>query len=207
MAKGRGIEGDSEQEEMLVQALGRAVSSYDGLTGRHSGRVGVLAGLLAAQLDLSCPDRLLVAHAGVVHDLGKLGISPTILAKEGRLTPDEIDEVQRHPIIGAEMLLSLSAELAAMAAGVRAHHERWDGGGYPDGLAGEDIPVFGRVLAVVDVYDAITHPRSYRKTIYSPSHARAFVEERSGTHFDPECVSASLDVLRARERGRRQFST
>ncbi|MGO9198220.1 MAG: HD-GYP domain-containing protein [Acidimicrobiales bacterium] len=189
-----------------MRALGHAVSSYDGLTGRHSGRVGALAELLAAQLDIAYPDRLIVAHAGVLHDLGKLGIAPAILDKEGRLTAEEMEEVHRHPIIGAEMLLAISPDLAPMAAGVRAHHERWDGTGYPDGLAAEDIPLFGRVLSVMDVYDALTHPRSYRKTIYSPSRARTFLEDRAGTQFDPDCVNASLDVLRAKERARRQFS-
>ncbi len=201
-----GTNRSDKQEQSLVRALGQAVASYDGLTGRHSGRVGDLAGLLAAQLDLSSPDRLIAAHAGVLHDLGKLGMAPSVLAKEGRLTPEETAEVQRHPIIGAEMLLAISTDLAPMAAGVRAHHERWDGTGYPDRLAGAAIPVFGRVLAVVDVYDALTHPRTYRKTIYSASHARAYLLERAGPHFDPDCVDASLDFLVARERGRRQFS-
>jgi putative two-component system response regulator len=195
-----------QEEESLVRALGSAVSSYDGLTGRHSGRVGDLAALLAAQLDLDHPDRLLVKHAGVLHDLGKLGVPRAILAKEGRLTPAERAEVQRHPDIGAEMLLSISPDLAPMADGVRAHHERWDGEGYPNRLAGEAIPRFGRLLAVIDVYDAITHPRSYRKTVYSPSRAQEFLRERSGTQFDAECVSAALDVLAARQRSRRQFS-
>ncbi|MGD0082909.1 MAG: HD-GYP domain-containing protein [Acidimicrobiales bacterium] len=200
-----GNSASERQEQSLVRALRLAVSSYDGLTGRHSGRVGSLAGLLATQLDLASPDRLIVAHAGVLHDLGKLGLSPEVLVKEGRLTPEETEEVQRHPIIGAKMLLAISPALASMAAGVRAHHERWDGAGYPDGLAGEAIPVFGRVLAVVDVYDALTHPRSYRKTIYSAGRARAYLQEHVGTYFDPDCVSATLDILRAKERGRRQF--
>lgn len=194
------------QEDPLVRAFWEAISSYDSMTGTHSGRVADLAGLLAAQLDINLPDRLLMAHAGLVHDLGKLGLPPAILAKSGPLTPEERAEVERHPIIGADILLSTSFDLAPMAAGVRAHHERWDGTGYPDGLAGEQIPLFGRVLAVVDVYDALTNPRTYRNFVYTRSQARTFLEEHAGSHFDPECVSASLDVLIAQDRGRRQFS-
>ncbi len=142
----------------------------------------------------------------MLHDLGKLGVSGAILAKEGRLTPDERAEIERHPDIGADMLLAVSPDLAPMAEGVRAHHEQWDGGGYPRGLAGEAIPRFGRLLGVIDVYDAITHPRSYRKTVYSRARARDFLRERSGTHFDPECVNAAIEVLIAADLGRRQFS-
>ncbi len=200
-----GSGGRGGQDSSLVRALGRAVTTYDGLTGRHSGRVGALAELLAAQLDLAFPDRLVLAHAGILHDLGKLGIASTILDKEGRLEPDDMADIHRHPIIGAEMLLALSPDLAPMADGVRAHHERWDGNGYPYGLAGEDIPLFGRVLAVVDVYDSLTHPRTYRKTVYSAGRARSFVEDHAGSHFDPECVSAIVAALRERENAKRQF--
>lgn len=200
------VEGVAQQRYLLVRAFGRAISDYDLLTGNHSGRVSHLAALLAAQLDLDRPDRLLVAHAGVVHDLGKLGIDPRILSKPGPLTTDERAEIERHPIIGSEMLLSISPDLAPMAAGVRAHHERWDGRGYPDGLAGSEIPVFGRVLGVVDVYDALTHPRSYRRTVFSAAKARSYLEEHAGTQFEPECVHATMDILRAAERARRQFA-
>jgi putative two-component system response regulator len=198
------IEGNFYRES-IVHALNQAVIYYDEPTGGHSARVGDLAGLLAAQLDLGHPDRLLVAHAGVIHDIGKLGIKPEILAKAGPLTPEERTEVQRHSAIGAEVLLDISPDLALLAGGVRAHHERWDGTGYPDGLAGEQIPLFGRLLAVVDVYDALTSPRNYRKSFYTSDEAMAYIEEHAGTQFDPECVSATLDVLRAQAHGLHQF--
>ena len=197
----------SSRRRLQTEAHSRCRAQFSRSCPEPQGRrsplhVGDLAGLIAAQLDIDRPDRLLVAHAGVVHDLGKLGLSPAILAEPGPLTPEERVEVERHPVIGAEVLLSISADLAPMAAGVRAHHERWDGTGYPDGLAGEEIPLFGRLLAVVDVYDALTHPRIYRKAVYTRSRARAYLEEHAGTHFDAECVSASLDILRAKARGR-----
>lgn len=196
-----------EHRDLLVAAFRDALNAYDSQLARHSGKVGTLAALLAAQLDLDHADRLLVGHAGVVHDLGKLGVSPSILQKPGPLTPEERVQVQRHSAIGAETLLSLSDELEPMAAGVRSHHERWDGHGYPDGLAGEEIPRFGRLLAVVDVYDALTQERAYRKKVFSSEEGRAYLEENAGTQFDPEYVSAVLDVLRAQAADRRTFPT
>lgn len=196
----------NEHEDSLVRAFRKAISAYDATTGKHSGRVGDLAALLAAELDIDHPDRLLVTHAAVVHDLGKLGLSSVILNKPGPLTPEERAEMELHPVIGSEVLLSVSSDLAPMAAGVRSHHERWDGTGYPDGIAGEEIPFFGRLLAVVDVYDALTHSRTYRNFAYTPSRARAYLEEHVGSQFDAECVRAGLDVLRAKQQGRRQFA-
>jgi len=197
----------SEHEESLVHAFDSALGAYDTHLAGHSSRVGNLAGLLAAQLDLERPDRLLVTHVAIVHDLGKLGLPRDVLVKSGPLTADERREVERHPAIGASVLLAMSQDLVPLAAGVRAHHERWDGAGYPDGLSGEQIPLFGRLLAVVDVYDALTHPRIYRSNVFSPAQARAYLEEHAGTQFDPECVRAGLEVLIAHERERRQFPT
>lgn len=186
----------------ITRAFSQALSEYDESTADHSERVGGLASRLAAELDLDYPDRLLVTHAGLIHDLGKLGVKPAILVKAGPLTSDEWVEVQRHSAIGAEVLLDISPELAPMAEGVRAHHERWDGTGYPDGLAGEQIPVFGRLLAVVDVYDALTSPRAYRRSAFSPGEAMTYLEGHAGTQFDPTCVAAVLDVLRSQNRSR-----
>lgn len=197
--------GGHEHERSLVHAFDSALDAYDAHLGGHGTRVGHLAGLLAAQLDLDRPDRLLVTHVALIHDLGKLGLPRSILNKRGPLSPDEREAVQRHPVVGADVLLAMSRDLDQLAAGVRSHHERWDGGGYPDHLSGESIPYFGRLLAVVDVYDALTHPRAYRNQIFSPPAARAYLEEHAGTQFDPECVRASLEMLIGLERERRQF--
>lgn len=197
--------GRDKPQSSLVHAFERALDSYDAHVARHSERVSDLARVLAAHLDLDHPDRLLVARAGVVHELCKLGLPRGILGKPGPLSPDERAAMERHPIIGADVLLVMSHDLKSLAAGVRAHHERWDGSGYPDGLAGEQIPLFGRLLAVVDVYDALTHPRVYRKGVLSPAKARDYLDEHAGTQFDPECVSAGVEVLTAREQRRSQF--
>ncbi|MGO8877582.1 MAG: HD-GYP domain-containing protein [Acidimicrobiales bacterium] len=192
-------------EQSLVDAFDSALGAYDAHLAGHASRVGNLAGLLAAQLDLDRPDRLLVTHIAIVHDLGKLGLPREILNKKGRLSPEERAAVQQHPVIGADVLLAMSRDLDPLAAGVRAHHERWDGTGYPDHLSGTQIPFFGRLLAVMDVYDALTHPRIYRNNVFTPEAAREYLAEHSGTQFDPECVSASLEVLIAHEKERRQF--
>lgn len=180
-----------------MQAFGRALAWYDVPTERHSGRVSSLAALMAAELDLDTRERIVAADAGLVHDLGKLGMPTEILSKPGPLTEAERAAMERHPVIGAEILLRISPDLSTVALGVRSHHERWDGLGYPDGTAGEQIPLFGRLVAVVDVYDALTHRRSYRKSVYSPSRARRYLADHAGTEFDPECVEAALPVLRA----------
>ena len=197
---------DAEGQDTVVRRLEGVLAAYDQDLWNHSIQVSDLARLLAAQLDLDHPGRPLVAHAGVVHDLGKVGLPRAILDKPGPLTAEERQAVERHSAIGADMLLALSPQFAPLAEAVRTHHERWDGGGYPDGLAGEKIPRSGRVLAVVDVYSALTQPRRYRSTVFSPAEARAYLQEHAGTQFDPECVAASLDVLRAHETSRRQLS-
>ena len=189
----------------IVRAFNEAVSDYDESTAAHSGRVGDLVGEVAAQLDLDRPEQLLARHAGIIHDLGKLGIKPAILAKAGPLTPSERAEVQRHSAIGAEVLLDISPDLTHLAEGVRSHHERWDGTGYPDGLVGNQIPLFGRILAVADVYDAMTSPRNYRPKVFTMDETRSYIEDQAGMQFDPDCADAMVEVLRSRARGRSQF--
>lgn len=196
-----------EHRHEVVESFGRMLPAYDADLWDHSDVVADLGLLVAAEIDFDHPDRLLVADAGVVHDLGKLGVPRSILDKPGPLTVEERRAVERHPAIGADMLLAISPHLTALAEAVHSHHERWDGSGYPDQLAGEEIPRAGRVLAVVDVYSALTQQRSYRSKVFSPGEARAFLEEHAGSHFDPQCVEATVGVLQARRIRRRHFSS
>ncbi len=196
----------STHHDQIVHALGRALSSYDPDLWLHSDRVARLTMLLAAQLDLDHPDRLLARSAGLLHDIGKLGLPPAVIAKPGPLTAEEHAVVEDHTAIGANLLRALPPLPAPLAAAVRAHHERWDGLGYPDRLAGAAIPRLGRLLTTIDVYCALTQLRGYRSDVFSPAEARAYLEQHSGTQFDPECVRASLEVLRADALGRRQFA-
>ena len=129
--------------------------------------------------------------AGLLHDLGKAGISRRILNKPGKLTEEEFAEIKEHPPLGSMMIISEIEALQQVVPIVRHHHERFDGKGYPDGLAGQDIPLEARILAVVDAFDAMTHERSYRKAM-SREEALAELERGAGTQFDPAVVEAFL---------------
>ena len=135
--------------------------------------------------------------AARLHDLGKIGVPDVILHKPGRLTAGEWDVMRKHPVWGAEALASVPGA-AGVAAAVRGHHERWDGGGYPDGLAGEDIPVASRIIAVADAWHAMTSNRSYRRAL-DEEHARQELRDGAGTQFDPVAVKALLIVVKDRE--------
>ncbi len=189
----------------LVQVVAQVLARHDAALGAHVRRVGHLAGLLAARLDLEPCERRAVEDAGVVHDVGKLGVPRLLLDKRGPLSAIERGEIERHAAIGARTLGALSDAFSPLAAGVRAHHERWDGNGYPDRLRGEEIPRIARVLSVIDVYDALTHARAYRDPM-TASQAREYLEEHAGTQFDPQCVDAAVEVLWEQDRGLRRFA-
>lgn len=131
--------------------------------------------------------------AGLIHDIGKIGVSESILNKPGYLTTDERREIERHPEIGWR-LLSSTNEYSELAQFVLNHHEKWDGSGYPNGLKGEAIPLEARIIAVADAYDAMTSERSYRVAL-SKEKAIEELRKGSGTHFDPEIVTVFIDQV------------
>jgi putative nucleotidyltransferase with HDIG domain len=186
----------------LLPALNSAVSMYDRGTAQHSARVARMAAQMGERLGMGRRDVEAARWAGMLHDLGKLAVPPEVLRKPGPLDEDEWAEVRRHPIVGAEMLVAVSPELGAVAAAVRAHHERWDGRGYPDGAAGEAIPLLGRIVSLADVYDSLTHPRPYRTGHFTPPQAMTELERGAGTRFDPALVpmfvEAQVDELTGR---------
>jgi putative two-component system response regulator len=186
-------EGLRASEEETIHRLGLAAELRDEGTGRHIARVGRSAGLLALQLGLE-PDRCeLLRLASQLHDLGKIGIPDEILRKTGPLSAVERTVMERHPQIGHRILSeSPSPLLQAAAAIALSHHERWDGAGYPFGLAGESIPTDGRIVAVVDVFDALTAVRPYRPA-YSPEEAAEMMTGGHGVQFDPEILAVFLD--------------
>jgi putative nucleotidyltransferase with HDIG domain len=185
-----------QQRDLFVNTitiLAQAVELRDDYTGGHTARVTHYAELLARQMNLDAADLRWIRFGTPLHDIGKIGIDDAILRKPGPLTPDEYKIMQSHTIKGAAILSTLP-DLAPIIPIVRSHHERWDGKGYPDGLAGAGIPRLARIVAVADTFDAMTSDRPYRKGM-PPEVAFAEVEKQGGKQFDPECAAAFL-VLR-----------
>jgi putative nucleotidyltransferase with HDIG domain len=176
----------------LITALEQASAFNDDDTGNHIRRVAAFSGLLAEEL--GCPPALCSAlrrYAGL-HDVGKVGIPDTILRKTGRLTPEELEEMKAHTLIGADLLRT--AGLPPVAVNIAlCHHERWDGSGYPRGLRGPQIPLEARIVAVADVYDALRSERGYKPSM-SVAEATAFLREQAGVHFDPALIERFLGL-------------
>lgn len=180
----------TEVELDLVEPLGFAAEYRDEEAHEHTLRVGRAAALLAGELAL--PDEVvgMIAHAARLHDVGKIGLSDSILLHSGPYSPEEFELMKSHVAIGAEILGRGHSRLLRLAAEIaRTHHERWDGSGYPEGLSGEEIPTSGRIVALVDTFDALCHPRPYRWA-KSPTEALAELRSLSGHAFDPAVVSA-----------------
>ena len=177
-----------------LRRLALAAEYRDDNTHEHTQRVGHLAALLARGAGLG--DRMvrLVREAAPLHDLGKIAIPDSILLKPGRLEPEEYEVVKTHAVLGARVLEGGESELLAVAERIaRSHHERGDGGGYPDGLAGEDIPAVARITAVADVFDVLVHERPYKDS-WGVEAAAEEIRKGSGTQFDPSVVAA-FDAL------------
>ncbi|WP_198170905.1 PAS domain S-box protein, partial [Deinococcus arboris] len=174
----------------VLERLARAAEYRDDDTGEHMTRVGTTAASIAAYLGLPEVDVHLIRQAAPMHDVGKIGISDSILLKPGRLTPEEFDIVKTHCNIGSNILSGGQSPLVVMAEEIaRTHHERWDGSGYPTGLQGEQIPMSGRIVAVADVLDALMSERPYKRA-WSQEAALAEIQTQAGRHFDPQVVDA-----------------
>ncbi len=178
------------REEEMIWRLARAIETRDGGTGEHVSRVATICRIIAEELGLSPEHCHHIYLAAPLHDVGKIGVADAILNKPGRLSPEEMTEVRRHVTFGGEILQNGSSELVRVAEIIATtHHERWDGTGYPFGLAGTAIPVEGRIGAVADVFEALCSARPY-KDAWPVAKARAEIIAQSGTHFDPACVAA-----------------
>ncbi len=182
-----------EATQDVLVALARAVDAKDPATEHHCGRVAERAVQLARLAGLAQNEVEAVGYGAVLHDVGKIGIREDVLRKPGILTDEERSEMQRHPLIGAEILrpLRLGQWVSPI---VRAHHERWDGRGYPDGLAGEAIPFGARIVSIVDAHDAMTHDRPYRARL-SDDEAIEELRRHRGAQFDPELTDLFLANL------------
>lgn len=201
-----------ETRRQVMQRLSRAAEYKDNETGRHVIRVGQISRLLGAAMGLGTQQCDLLGECAPLHDVGKIGIPDEVLLKPGRLDDDELVIMRRHCLYGCEILGPLDDreaahricsdvpllrdqqpfdELALARILALCHHERWDGGGYPFGLSGEDIPVEARIVSVVDVYDALCSDRPY-KTAMPPDEAAILIRDGAGTQFDPAVVDAFL---------------
>lgn len=188
----RAVAEAASREREIIRRLMLAAEFRDDQAGDHLTRVAGCVIAIAEALGVSETQADDIALASTMHDIGKIGVPDGILLKAGPLTDDERREMQRHAQRGFRMLDGSSSRLLKLASEIAlTHHERWDGRGYPQGLAGEAIPLAGRIVAVADVFDALTSARVY-KPAWPLERARRHIEDNAGTHFDPDCVAAFL---------------
>jgi len=193
-----------ETRLQIVQCLGTAAEYKDNETGLHVIRMSNYSQLIAVAAGYSDHAASELLHAAPMHDVGKIGIPDAILRKPGNLSPEEWAIMRQHTVIGERIIGNHASGLLRMAATIAlSHHEKWDGSGYPHGLASDDIPHPARVVAIADVFDALTSVRPY-KTAWSVDKAVTHIRHESGKHFDPELVTAFMDclpqILHVRER-------
>lgn len=181
-----------------IETIAGAIDARDEYTGGHSERVGLYAQALARQMAdeyaFSEEDILRIHYIGLIHDMGKIGVADSVLNKAGKLTDEEFSLMKKHSEIGYEIMSSLGEEIEGALDGIRYHHERFDGRGYPDGLSGEDIPLIARILCLADSYDAMTSNRVYRKRL-TREEVIGELRKCSGTQFDPKLADIFISLL------------
>ena len=176
-----------------VMALAKTIDAKDAYTRGHSQRVGRYARHITYKLGWPDEEQQKIYFMGLLHDIGKIGVPEAIINKPDKLTDEEYDKIKQHTVIGSE-ILSLVAEFPELTIGARAHHERFDGKGYPDGIAGQEIPVYARIIAVADAYDAMTSKRSYRDVL-PQNVVRAEIMKGRGSQFDPQFADVMVQII------------
>lgn len=184
----------ASKEEFLLNIID--IKDYDTYTYSHSIYVGTLSVLIGMQLNYSQNMLLQLAMAGLFHDIGKLDISLDIINKKGPLTPEEFNEIKTHPKKAVSRLEFSQKIPNIVLSAIESHHEKYNGTGYPYGLEGDNIPIYGRILALADVYDALTSSRSYRRA-WLPNEAVEYMMGCGGTHFDHDILKAFLKIIAA----------
>lgn len=184
-----------QAKKEILQVLSRTAEFRDDETGQHTLRVGQLAGKLGAALGMTQQEVELLEMATPLHDIGKIGIPDGILLKPGRFTPEEFEQMKMHTKIGATILEGSLFPVLQLAKTIAlTHHEKWNGTGYPCGLSGEEIPLPGRIVALADFFDALTHERPYKRA-WTVDEALEEIKKQSGAHFDPRVVDAFLAIM------------
>jgi HD-GYP domain-containing protein (c-di-GMP phosphodiesterase class II) len=184
-----------QREAEIALRLITAACFRDEETGQHIRRIGLYAAEMGRSLGWSAVQIEDITLAAPMHDIGKIGISDKILLKPGKLTPDEFEVMKRHAQIGAEMLGGSGISMLDCAAEIAGcHHEKWNGQGYPTGLVGEDIPETARIVAIVDVYDALSHKRVYKKR-FSEQETLELMDEMAGEHLDPNLYRVFMSII------------
>lgn len=179
--------------QQVILTLAKTIDAKDRYTKGHSERVADYSRAIAKRMNLSEQEQQEIYWMGLLHDVGKIGIPDTIINKPGKLTDEEFHIIQTHPVIGVDILSTIS-EIPDISSGARSHHERYDGGGYPDKTAGENIPLVARIIGVADAYDAMTSKRSYRDVLPQEV-VRAEIVKGKGTQFDPRCAEIMLEMI------------
>ena len=177
----------------VMEALAHTIDAKDKYTKGHSIRVAKYSRMLAQKIGFSVDECETIYYMGLLHDLGKIGVDNDIINSPGPLTDDQYAEIKKHPGLGYDILSEIKSR-PDLVIGARWHHERYDGKGYPDGKAGEDIPVYARIIAVADSYDAMTSNRSYR-IFMAQDKVRSELEKNSGTQFDPKVAECMISII------------
>jgi len=184
-----------EREREALLFLARTAEHRDPETGAHLARMSAYSGLIAIALGLPAEQASMIRDASPLHDVGKVAIPDHILFKPGKLTPEEFETMKKHASHGGDILSGSKSPLLQLACDIAfSHHERFDGSGYPRGLNGEDIPLAGRIVALADVFDALTTVRPYKQA-WPFEEAFAYLRGAEGSHFDPACLAACVSVL------------
>lgn len=186
----------------IIQALAHAVDVRDEYTSGHCFRVSEMAYQIGKQLGLNQEELLYLKWSGILHDIGKLGIPEEIINKPGKLTPEEYDMIKQHTAMGLKILSGITPA-PHIVEGIYYHHERMDGSGYPDGVAGKHIPLQARIIAVSDVWDALTSKRSYRDSL-SKEEALAIMEKGRGNQFDPLILDIFMKIIENQSTDKRE---
>jgi len=199
-----GIQDRDQRNEQLLESFftvfAATLDARDPYTAGHSQRVADYSVMIAQKAGFLSEMVDLLRKSALLHDIGKIGIRDDVLLKDGKLDEDEFEQIKQHPVIGANILeqVNLPQDLQPLLPGVKYHHERYDGKGYPEGLSGDNIPLFGRLMAVADAYDAMTSDRPYRKGMSSEK-ALQIIEKGKGTQWDPYFADVFLEVMGKKE--------